>query len=726
MTERRLYFVVIALCLAAVAVMVAAVRQDQARSWRWYQAEFARRTEADLPARLGEATDERLRADLLAAADRVAAQDVALRQLYVPELGQVSRCVSCHVAATEPLAARTQFPWKRHPEPYLEAHWHPFEQYGCVVCHGGNGRATEAVAAHGEEGVGVMPRRKDEFAQAACGRCHRADEIDGAPAWNRGRYLVQDRGCAGCHDFQDAIAAASIGPTLAGLGSKTSESWLTAWLVQPEAFRPQTRMPRPRLDAREAAAVARVLAARRLPNVEAVAERMTTTRTDASRFERRGREWVEGAAGCTTCHDWPRLKRRGFHPVSGWRMIGPDLGRSGEKLTVPYVAALLDDPQSVMPGTVMPRYACAEPDRLGAAAYVVGLGAPRQRSARTVEAPPAEPSAEDRALASDAMSRLGCAACHDAASTAHARIGPALADVADRRYWQLQWSAADVSPDQRHLQRYLEWKLEGSPQIDRAEASPGVPMRMPEYRLSQHERRSVVAYLLSRTQTPMPEKFIVEAPAAVAWTLDGPFGDVNRTRRCTSCHRLGGQGGRAAPALDGTGSKFSPEGLRRYLAAPWPVDVAEQARMPHLGLTPQELNAVTRFLAEMATDRAVRDRAADAAGLTDKEMVRGESLFRGAADTATGRPVGCIACHRAAAIPGGLVGPTLGEWPSRLSAAWVYTRLRAAGPLAADSRMPAPSLGHADARALAAFLVGADVAAGDDAADAPGNGGEHD
>ncbi len=547
MTERRLYFVVIALCLAAVVVIGVAVRQEQSRSWRWYQAEFVRRTEADMPARLAVATDDRLRADLRAAAGRVAAQGVALRQLYVPELGQVSRCVSCHVATTEPLMARTQFPWKRHPEPYLEAHWHPFEQYGCVVCHGGNGRATETVAAHGEEGVGVMPRRKDEFAQAACGRCHRAAEIDGAPAWNRGRYLVEDRGCAGCHDFQNAIPAERIGPTLDGLGSKTSESWLTAWLVKPEVFRPQPRMPRPRLDAREAAAIARVLAARRSPQVEAVATSLAAARTDASRFERRGREWVEGAAGCTTCHDWPRLKRRGFHPVSGWRMIGPDLGRSGEKLNVPYVAALLSDPQSIMPGTVMPQYTCAEADRLGAAAYVVGLGVSQQRSGRTVELPPAEPSQEDKALASAAMIRLGCSACHDGAPSTQARIGPALADVADRRYWQLQWSAAAVPPEQRHLQRYLEWKLEGSPQVEGAEASRSVRMRMPEYRLSQHERRSVVAYLLSRSQMPMPEKFIVEAPSAAFWPQDGSFADVNRTRRCTSCHRLGGQGGGSGP-----------------------------------------------------------------------------------------------------------------------------------------------------------------------------------
>jgi len=148
--------------------------------------------------------------------------------------------------------------------------------------------------------------------------------------------------------------------------------------------------------------------------------------------------------------------------------------------------------------------------------------------------------------------------------------------------------------------------------------------------------------------------------------------------------------------------------------------------MPQLGLTPQELNTVTFFLAEMAADHAVRDHAVDVAGLTDKEAARGEFLFRGAADGAAGHAVGCIACHRTADIPGGLVGPRLGERPSRLTTAWIYTRLRAVGPTAADSRMPAPGLDHADARALAAFIAGADRAARDDAANAPGNGGGYD
>ncbi|MBN2582187.1 MAG: c-type cytochrome [Planctomycetes bacterium] len=702
MRENRLYILVILLCLGVVALVVAALRQEQTRTWRWYQAEFIRRTKADLPARLERVSDEKLRADMIAAADRIVAEGIELRQIYVPELGQVSRCVSCHEASTEPLVARTEFPWKRHPEPYLEAHWHPFEQYGCVVCHGGNGRATEATAAHGEEGVGEMPRRKDEFAQAACGKCHRASEIDGAPAWNRGRYLAEDRGCSGCHDFGEAIAATRTGPPLTGLGSKTSEDWLVSWLMQPEAFRPRTRMPRPRLDAREAAAIARVLLAERSQRVDAVAGYLkAAARMDWSRSERRGRELAEGASGCTTCHDWPRLKRRGFHPVPGWRMIGPDLDRSGNKMTLPYVAALLADPQTVMPGTMMPQFEYPESDRLGIAAFVVGLGSSRNRPAREEAA--ASPTAAERELATAAMNRLGCAACHGGQGPQENRIGPVLADVADRRYWQVQWYAADVPVDERHLERYLQWKLEGSPQVDNGDDGR---LRMPEYRLSQHERRSLAAYLLSRSLVPIPEKFIVEAPAVAGQSIDGPFAEVDRVRHCTSCHDvLAGAGERVAPALDGAGSKFMVPWLRQYLAAPWPIDVAEQARMPLLGLTESEIDTVTAFLSEATGNRTARDNAGNVVGLSDDEAKVGESLFRGLAVGDERAAVACIACHRTTTSPGGLTGPTLGGSPQRLAAEWVYTWLRDGRQLARDSRMPVQVLGHEEARALTAFIL---------------------
>src|SRR3989338_4740721 len=64
-----------------------------------------------------------------------------ITQVIVSDLHRVDRCTTCHLAIDKPQLALAEEPFKAHPGKFLE--WHPTEKFGCTVCHGGQGLATE-------------------------------------------------------------------------------------------------------------------------------------------------------------------------------------------------------------------------------------------------------------------------------------------------------------------------------------------------------------------------------------------------------------------------------------------------------------------------------------------------------------------------------------------------------------------------------------------------------
>lgn len=77
----------------------------------------------------------------------------------------------------------------------------------------------------------------------------------------RGRELFQQVGCTACHNspVSEAHEYSEFGPDLAGIGSKLDENWLFAWISDPAAWWPDTRMPDLRLEPQQAADIARYL-----------------------------------------------------------------------------------------------------------------------------------------------------------------------------------------------------------------------------------------------------------------------------------------------------------------------------------------------------------------------------------------------------------------------------------------------------------------------------------
>jgi mono/diheme cytochrome c family protein len=182
---------------------------------------------------------------------------------------------------------------------------HPVEQFGCTICHAGQGSATEfGKAAHvpattkqqkswedeyrwERERDWDFPMLSSRFLEATCVKCHHnitdlisKDNREEAPKLLKGYNLVKDNGCFGCHEIAaiksgreigpdlrlepypplEALTAEEqvklksdplnppgtfrkVGPSLYRLVEKTNPDWTRKWITSPRGFRPNTKMP---------------------------------------------------------------------------------------------------------------------------------------------------------------------------------------------------------------------------------------------------------------------------------------------------------------------------------------------------------------------------------------------------------------------------------------------------------------------------------------------------
>ncbi len=122
------------------------------------------------------------------------------------------RCMSCHAGILDPSMEEASHPLKTHPQDILKNH--PVSAFGCTICHDGRGPATD-ILAHGKDGF-PTPMLQGPLVQSNCYRCHQdLDDVD-VPQLAKGRKLVIENGCLGCHKIEGR--GAPMGPDLARLG----------------------------------------------------------------------------------------------------------------------------------------------------------------------------------------------------------------------------------------------------------------------------------------------------------------------------------------------------------------------------------------------------------------------------------------------------------------------------------------------------------------------------
>ncbi len=207
--------------VVSLTLFVLTVRKDSNREWKRYQKMF-NQLEYD------RANSEELRIS-------IKNRKLKIEQIVLEDLDRVDRCTSCHLAV-ERAGTYSDHPFKSHPDPLQ----HPFEKFGCTVCHHGQGRATTSEAAHGNVEHWHEPLLVDEYIQGSCGKCHQ-DEVEEAPLLTLGRELYKEYECSECHKISGS--GENLGPDLTNIGSKRNPEWLFKFLKTPELVNPETEMP---------------------------------------------------------------------------------------------------------------------------------------------------------------------------------------------------------------------------------------------------------------------------------------------------------------------------------------------------------------------------------------------------------------------------------------------------------------------------------------------------
>lgn len=270
--------------------------------------------------------------------------DVRLRQIVVPALRVTDRCVTCHVgmASGEPTAPA--HPVLRPHPPVV----HDPAQFGCTLCHGGQGRATDIDEAHGRAPFWPSPMLPRRASYAGCGTCHTHLQVPSLAALSAGSAAFERHDCLACHRLDGR------GGTLRPDGHGMEGPDLS--LVGATGYRPDwysTHLTRQR--AASSAAWAASFAQVADPDREAI-EVFLRSRVGAPGL-------VEGKAlfqslGCRGCH---RVGGVGGEDGPDLTAVGnKDPGRldfthvSGERTLGNWFAEHFRSPQRLVPGSLMP------------------------------------------------------------------------------------------------------------------------------------------------------------------------------------------------------------------------------------------------------------------------------------------------------------------------------------------------------------------------------------
>jgi len=190
-----------------------------------------------------------------------------IKQIWVPKIHMVDRCITCHLGYEWGSVLPATLPQPLTPHPNLAYMGkHPFQDFGCTTCHGGQGWATSAAFAHGDESwndpmlSSTIARRydlkKSDLIQMRCNFCHRHDvTTPGMEQIDLGKKLYKENKCRLCHTVEGR--GGTKGPELTYFGDKNPElvdfthvtgihtlfNWTYEHMLAPDKISPKTTMP---------------------------------------------------------------------------------------------------------------------------------------------------------------------------------------------------------------------------------------------------------------------------------------------------------------------------------------------------------------------------------------------------------------------------------------------------------------------------------------------------
>jgi mono/diheme cytochrome c family protein len=676
---KRLRLIFAVSSVVFLIVMAISPVRDYLRAWRRYERDYVRFAES-------RPDTKRLLADFRPEID----------QIWIPQMQVVDRCTTCHQGITRASLADASVPQPFRTHPPIPHH---VRDWGCVVCHRGQGLATEVRDAHETTLAWEQPVLPVRYIQASCGVCHRAN-LAQTPRLDRGRELLLTLNCVGCHRLQGFDRPAMLGPDLTNVGTKVTRSWIYKWLKDPRTLtapdgsvlvngyenEDEPRMPKFRLNEKELRALSgylSTLASKPIPTykfdpkvVAAWEKRPDLVDQGETRFRQ---------MFCTTCHSLA-VTRAGETKMIGGD-IGPELTKVGSKVDPDWLAAWLRNPQAYLPHSKMPRYQWSEQDLYVVSKYVESkLTDPSLLS----DAPKLEaPAPEEIQLGRRLFSEKGCSSCHLINGVApQTDFGPDLASLGSKNASQLEFGKSKIA---RTPVAYIEAKITDPVAVN-------VAARMPQYSLAPGDLDALTTALLSMTgkSATAPLEGLIQPAGHPQFRPAGAFGELFERYKCSVCHRFNGYGGTLAPDLTNEGSRAQDKWIAGFLKNPQTLRPTLTFRMPQFNMTDDEVSVLADYLSMVMQTPAVNLAGGDSKQFTPQMASLGKELYE--------VKYQCQSCHTIGSA-GGYVGPNLTNAGNWINAAWAEEWLKNPQSLAPEAIEPHREFTDEERTALTAYLM---------------------
>lgn len=600
-----------------------------------------------------------------------------IHQIWLPELGVVDRCTTCHVGLSEAsLADVRQQPFRKHP-----AIPHKLEGFGCVICHGGQGAATTVADAHASMRDGEMPILPMRYIEAGCGQCHQ-NALEGTPQLNMGRTILARYGCVRCHAVTlpdgTKMSPTDRPPSLVHIADKTSREWIYSWLKDPQAYAASTTMPNYKLSDGDASDISAYLVAsskQRPEDTSAVIPKSSAPVDPA------GGASLYGQSFCSSCH---AVQSAAGSLVGG--DVGPEITRIGNKVKPDWLLTWLQDPRVYDATTPMPHYRFT-PQQISTLSGYLQAKSDSDFGAN-VHLTTATPQqiAHGRKL----VIELGCAACHEMNGIQKPdNFAPDLSNIGSKPLAQIVFL-----PGMDHaLPSYIAGKI-------RQPRAFGAGVKMPQFVITSAQTDALTTALLALTSRShaMPDNLRVSAVQDTNYQPAGHAGKLMTELACFSCHRIDGKGGDMAPDLTMEGSAVQRQWLFDFLKNPNTLRPSLIRRMPRFNLSDNDNKELTDYILTVYQSAAIDADLAPSMSSSPELVEHGRQLFYS--------KYACQACHIAdTKTDKGYIGPTLAQVGTRLTPAWIYAWLRNPQALRPGTAEPNQNLSEEDARGLTAFLM---------------------
>ena len=598
--------------------------QDYDREWKQYQKTFYK-MQADL------AETEKEKREILR-------QSINIQQLILTA-NDADRCITCHLGLEDPRFKDAPQPYTTHPG----KNRHNFIQFGCTVCHQGQGLATTVEGAHGRVAFWEEPMLSRDELQSSCTHCHKENYLEDGPVISRGKELFVSQGCHGCHSVKGYETLPKTGPSLKRIADKTDSSWLASWIKEPKKHQPNTQMPDFRFSEKEADIIATYL----------ISQSDSKYRKPAKYDEgdaKKGQNLFR-TNGCLGCHSLGTVGD----------LFASDLSNVGNKVKPDWLVNWLLDPHAYDSNTVMPSFRLSTQDAKDISTFLLA-----QKAKPIAKSSGGEPTPEKIKQGKELIKKRGCTACHEINGIDHTRIGPELSKVGAKLASHLDFGHTTKKEVEHTWMAWLESRLK-DPTIYNTET---IKANMPTFSFSDQDRRAIAVFLRGMDGR-MSHTDLTRNLSTNEFEIDQGRKTIARYN-CKGCHVIEGKGGNifklyknkyfAPPPLKvnglSAGERFKDSWMYPFLREPAPIRKWLNVKMPTFKLGADEVYHIMRYF-----------------GDSGKGDVPTHIGAKKPAQPAKGRPLGgkelfihyCSPCHGEKGMGDGFNSATLDPTPRDLS-----------------------------------------------------------